>query len=83
MIQLKLMRVLLDLVMAEGAFKRFGRLGPNHCASWYHGDHCSPWGLGHPPQLGLGDVLSIGLHQNLPVVFGMGYLLNDFIPIFL
>lgn len=42
-----------------------------------------PWGLGQPPQLGLGDVLSVGLHQNLPMVFGMGYLLNDFIPVFL
>lgn len=31
MIQLKLVRALSDLVMTEGAFKRFGRLGPNHC----------------------------------------------------
>lgn len=62
MIQLKLVRVLLDLVMTEGEFKRFGRLGPNHSglafpkrgASWYHGDHRSPLGFGAASSAGPG-----------------------------
>lgn len=34
---------------------------PARAVSWYHGHHFFPWSLGHPPQLGLGHILSVGL----------------------
>lgn len=51
------------------AFRCCARLGPTLCGlafsaravSCYHGHYFFPWGLGHPPQLPLEHILSMGI----------------------
>lgn len=65
-LQPKLLRAPLGLAMTE-SIPVLCQAGTQHCdlaflapgVSWYH--HFFPWGLGHTPQLGPGNILSMGL----------------------
>jgi len=86
MTQLELRSVPLGLVVTEQAFEHTGGLGPD--ARW----PCPPNvrcllvpqpSLGHLRSWAWGTFCLWVSHQNLTTFLNMGYLLNDFLPVFL